>query len=93
MKAIVFTVVLTQTKGPSFWSQNLPGTDFMILKIFSPKIFRKIAFLTQNKAKLCKILIPHWFLRKTPIFWPKNWQKSQKIVIKTSAPGCLVQMC
>jgi hypothetical protein len=30
------------------------GTDVMILKIFSPK---KLAFLTQNKAKLCKILV------------------------------------
>jgi hypothetical protein len=30
----------------------MEGTDAMILKIFSPK---KLAFLTQNKAKLCKI--------------------------------------
>jgi hypothetical protein len=29
-----------------------PGTDVMIFKIFSPKIFAtKLAFLTQNKAK------------------------------------------
>jgi hypothetical protein len=28
------------------------GTDVMILKIFSPKFFaKKLAFLTQNKAK------------------------------------------
>jgi hypothetical protein len=34
------------------------GTDVMILKIFSPKISAtKMAFLTQNKAKLCKNLI------------------------------------
>jgi hypothetical protein len=34
---------------------NLPGTDVMILKIFSPKkIAKKLAFLTHNKAKLCK---------------------------------------
>jgi hypothetical protein len=32
-----------------------PGTDVMILKIFSPKkIAKKLAFLTNNKAKLCK---------------------------------------
>jgi hypothetical protein len=29
-----------------------PGTDVMILKIFSPKRMAKMAFLTQNKAKL-----------------------------------------
>jgi hypothetical protein len=35
-----------------------PGTDSMILKIFSPKnSAKKLALLTQNKAKLCKILI------------------------------------
>jgi hypothetical protein len=31
------------------------GTDVMILKIFSPKNFaKKLAFLIQIKAKLCK---------------------------------------
>jgi hypothetical protein len=31
------------------------GTDVMIFKIFSPKkIAKKLAFLTRNKAKLCK---------------------------------------
>jgi hypothetical protein len=29
-------------------------TDVMILKIFSPKNCKKLAFLTRNKAKLCK---------------------------------------
>jgi hypothetical protein len=34
-----------------------PGTDVMIIKIFSPKnSAKKLAFLTPNKAKLCKIL-------------------------------------
>jgi hypothetical protein len=33
----------------------LPGADVMIFKIFSPKkIAKKLAFLTHNKAKLCK---------------------------------------
>jgi hypothetical protein len=34
-----------------------PGTDVMIFKIFfSEKIAKKLAFLTHNKAKLCKFL-------------------------------------
>jgi hypothetical protein len=34
-----------------------PWTDAMIFKIFSPKnSAKKLAFLTQNKAKLSKIL-------------------------------------
>jgi hypothetical protein len=33
-----------------------PGTDVMIFEMFSPKkIAKKLAFLTRNKAKLCKI--------------------------------------
>jgi hypothetical protein len=37
----------------SFWQEIVwSGTDVMILKIFSPKkIVKKLAFLTQNKAK------------------------------------------
>jgi hypothetical protein len=34
--------------------QPAPGTDVVILKIFSQKNRRKSAFLSQNKAKLCK---------------------------------------
>jgi hypothetical protein len=49
-----------------------PGGDVIILKIFSPKnSAKKLAFLTQNKAKLCKILILILFFDKTPIFSPK----------------------
>jgi hypothetical protein len=42
----------------------------MILKIFSPKnSANQLAFLTQNKAKLCKILIiTLFFLEKNAIF-------------------------
>jgi Ni,Fe-hydrogenase III small subunit len=51
-----------------------PGTDVMILKIFSPKTsVKKLAFLTPNKAKLCKILIV------TLIFEKKNRRKLSKI--------------
>jgi hypothetical protein len=45
-------------KKPSwnFWHENKPsGTYVRILKIFSPKkIAIKLAFLTNNKNKLCK---------------------------------------
>jgi hypothetical protein len=41
----------------------------MILKIFSPKnSAKKLAFLTQNKAKICKILIITLVFEKTPFF-------------------------
>jgi hypothetical protein len=59
----------------------------MILKIFSLKNFaKKLAFLTQNKAKLCKILIITLVFEKNANFFAENWQKSQKIVIITSTP-------
>jgi hypothetical protein len=44
----------------------------MILKIFSPKkIAKKLAFLTQNKAKLSKILIITLVFKKNANFLPK----------------------
>jgi hypothetical protein len=58
-----------------------------------------MAFLTQNKVKLCKILIITLVFEKNANFFAKNWQKSQKIVIITSTPdwanfrllgGCLL---
>jgi hypothetical protein len=64
-----------------------PGTDVMILKIFSPKIFaKKLAFLTQNKAKFWKKLIITLVFKKNGNFFAKNWEKSPKIVIITSTP-------
>jgi hypothetical protein len=63
-----------------------PGTDVMILKIFLPKkSAKKLAFLTQNKAKLCKILIITLVFEKNALFFSENCQKSQKIVIITSS--------
>jgi hypothetical protein len=47
---------------------------------------KKMAFLTENKAKLCKILILTLVFEKNAIFSPKNWRKSQKIEIITSTP-------
>jgi hypothetical protein len=46
-----------------------------------------LAFLTQNKAKLCKILIITLVFEKNANFFAENWQKSLKIVIITSTPG------
>jgi hypothetical protein len=65
-----------------------PGTDVMIFKIFSPKkIAKKLAFLTQNKVNLCKILIITLVFEKSSNFFAENCQKSQKIVTITSTPG------
>jgi hypothetical protein len=57
------------------------------LKYFRRKIQRKMAFLTQNKAKLCKICIITLVFEKNANFFAENCQKSQKIVIITSVPG------
>jgi hypothetical protein len=58
----------------------------MILKIFSPNnLMIKLAFLIQNKAKLCEKLIITLVLRKTP-FFSKNCQKLPKFVIIISIP-------
>jgi hypothetical protein len=57
-----------------------PGTDVMNLKIFSPKkIAKKLAFLTQNKAKLCKILIITLVFEKNANFFAENWQNRRKL--------------
>jgi hypothetical protein len=59
----------------------------MILKIFSLKNSgKKLAFWTQNKAKLCKNLIITLVFEKNANFFAENWRKSQKIVIITSVP-------
>jgi uncharacterized protein (DUF342 family) len=65
-----------------------PGTDVMILKIFSPKkLAKKFAFLTQIKAKLCKYLNITLVFEKNANFVAENCRKSQKIVNITSTPG------
>jgi hypothetical protein len=59
----------------------------MILKIFLPKNSAKnLAFFTQNKAKLGKILIITLVFEKTANLFAENCRKSQKIVIITSTP-------
>jgi hypothetical protein len=65
------------------------GTNVMIFKIFSPKnSAKKLAFLTLNKGKLCKILIITLVFEKNAIFFAENCRKLQKIEIITSTPGC-----
>jgi hypothetical protein len=65
----------------------------MILKIFSPKnSAKKLAFLSQNKAKLCKILIIALVFEKNANFFTEDCQKSQKIVIITSTPDFFNKM-
>jgi hypothetical protein len=59
---------------------DVPGTDVMILKIFSPKISAtKLAFLTQNKAKLCKILIITLVFEKNANFLQKIVENCRKL--------------
>jgi hypothetical protein len=62
--------------------------------IFAEKFSKKkLAFLTQNKAKLCKILIITLVFEKNANFFGENCRKSQKIVIITSTPGFGKQGC
>jgi hypothetical protein len=56
------------------------GTDVIIFKIISPKkIAKKLAFLTENKAKFCKILIVTLIFEKHAIFSPKNGKNCKKL--------------
>jgi hypothetical protein len=50
-----------------------------------------LAFLTQNKAKLSKILIITLVFEKNANFFAENSQKSQQIVIITSTPDKFVK--
>jgi hypothetical protein len=45
-----------------------------------------LKFLTQNKAKFCKILITTLVFEKNANFFAEKCQKSQKIVIIKSTP-------
>jgi hypothetical protein len=70
------------------WPYSETGTDVMIFKIFSPKnsANKKLAFLTRDKVKICKLLIITLVFEKNANFFAENGQKSQKIVIITSTP-------
>jgi hypothetical protein len=58
--------------------------------IFGEFFGKKLAFLTKNKAKLCKILTITLVLRKNAKFFAENCQKSQKIVIHNIEPWFLI---
>jgi hypothetical protein len=52
------------------------GTDGMIFKIFSPKnSAKKLAFLTENKAKLCKLFIITLVFEKNANFFRRKLSK------------------
>jgi hypothetical protein len=52
----------------------------MIFEIFSPKKFvKKLAFLTQNKAKLYKNLIITLVIEKNAIFFAENVKNRRKL--------------
>jgi hypothetical protein len=68
--------------------KDKPGTVVMVFKKFSPKnSAKKLAFFTQNKAKLFESLIIPLDFEKNVNFFEENCRKSQKIVIIiTSTP-------
>jgi hypothetical protein len=83
--SVIFKKTIQSKHSPirSIWDRCY---DFF--KYFRRKKLReKLAFLTQNKAKLCKIVIITLVSDKNANFFAENWQKSQKIVIITSTPG------
>jgi hypothetical protein len=58
----------------------VPGTSVMIFKFFSPKnSAKKLAFFTQNKAKLCKILIITLVFVKNANFFAKFVENRRKL--------------
>jgi hypothetical protein len=53
----------------------LPGADVMNFKYFRQKMAKKLAFLTQNKAKLCTHLIITLVFEKNANFSAENRRK------------------
>jgi hypothetical protein len=54
-------------------------TMLRFFKYFRKKIGKKVAFLAQNKAKLCKILIITLVFEKNAIFLPKIVKNRRKL--------------
>jgi hypothetical protein len=76
----------------SFFSMCVQGLMLLFFKYFRQKIQqKKLAFLTQNKAKLCKVLIIGF--REKRQFFAENCRKSLKIVIVTSTPDLQLNFC
>jgi hypothetical protein len=69
----------------------------MILKIFSPNFStKKLAFFTQNKGKLFKILIITSVFEKNANFFAENCQKIAEnygTTSKVRMPTCRMQTC
>jgi hypothetical protein len=64
------------SKYVAYASKNELGTDVMILKIFSPKIFaKKLAFFAKNKAKIGKNRIITLVLEKNANFFDEKLAK------------------
>jgi hypothetical protein len=58
----------------------MPGTDVMIfIKYFCRKNAKKLAFLTQNKAKLCKTLVITLVFEKNANFLPTIVKNRRKL--------------
>jgi hypothetical protein len=65
---------------PTWGLKDSTGTDVMFFKIFSPKLSaKKFAFFTQNKAKLCKMLIITLVFEKNANFFAENCQNRRKL--------------
>jgi hypothetical protein len=60
------------------------------LNIFAEKFGEKFGVFTQNKAKVCKILIITLVFEKNANFFAENCRKSPKILIITSTPAANV---
>jgi hypothetical protein len=52
---------------------------YYFLNIFAIKFIKKLAFLTQNKAKICKILIITLVFEKNANFLPKIVKNCRKL--------------
>jgi hypothetical protein len=81
----IFVVTLVRIRGNC--NGNLLASSvtrdrcYDFKNIFAEKSGKKFAFLIQNKAKLCKILIIKLAFEKNAKFFAEHCQKSQIIVI------------
>jgi hypothetical protein len=69
---------------------TIRGCCYDFKNISAQKMAKKLAFFTQNKAKLCKNLILTLVFEKNANIFAENCRKSQKIVIITSTPGNII---
>jgi hypothetical protein len=85
---VVTMHVCRQPCSITFTKKKSRDRCYDFLNIFLQKNFaKKLTFFVQNKAYLCKNWIITLVFEKNANFFAENWQKSQKIVIKTSTPS------